>query len=80
MTGVKRGYSGLIKEILFLLHCSVADIFHRGGTILRTARSDEFLSQEGRKKPFQKFIKSEIEGLIVIGGDGPCKELCTWKN
>ncbi|MGI6712485.1 MAG: 6-phosphofructokinase [Bacillota bacterium] len=71
VTGVKRGYSGLIKgDFIPLTIGSVADIIHRGGTILRTARSDEFLSPEGRQKAFQNLLQSEIEGLIVIGGDG----------
>ncbi|HHX73333.1 MAG TPA: 6-phosphofructokinase [Firmicutes bacterium] len=69
--GIKRGYHGLIfgeYEKMYL--GSVADIIHRGGTILRTARSPEFLEPEGRQRALQVIRESGIEGLIVIGGDG----------
>jgi len=71
VVGVKRGYSGLIKgDFIPLGIGSVADIIHRGGTILRTARSEEFFQLEGRKKAYQNMVKNRIEGLVVIGGDG----------
>jgi len=69
--GVYRGYSGLINgEIKQLDVGSVGDIIHRGGTILYTARSEEFKTPEGQKKAVEQLHKHGIEGLIVIGGDG----------
>ncbi|NLL56991.1 MAG: ATP-dependent 6-phosphofructokinase, partial [Firmicutes bacterium] len=69
--GVRRGFAGLInREAAPMQLGSVADIIHRGGTILHTARSPEFLTPEGQEKAV-KFLKDEkIEGLIIIGGDG----------
>ncbi|MXQ54120.1 6-phosphofructokinase [Shimazuella alba] len=69
--GVKRGYTGLIQgDIIPLPLGSVGDIIHRGGTILYTARSDEFRTEEGQAKALAQLQKFEIDGLIVIGGDG----------
>lgn len=69
--GVRRGFAGLINKEIQPMHLgSVADIIHRGGTILHTARSPEFLTQEGQKKALEFLQEEEIEGLIIIGGDG----------
>ncbi|MDW7672929.1 MAG: 6-phosphofructokinase [Bacillota bacterium] len=69
--GVYRGYSGLIAgEFTKLNRGSVADIIQRGGTILRTARCERFRTLEGRQEAAQKLKEKEIEGLVVIGGDG----------
>ena len=69
--GIKRGYSGLInREIEFMKLGSVADIIHRGGTILRTARCPEFLTRDGQEKAFAFLREQKIDGLVVIGGDG----------
>jgi len=69
--GIKRGFAGLINGEIQPMHLgSVADIIHRGGTILHTARSPEFQTQEGQKKALEFLQEKEIEGLIVIGGDG----------
>lgn len=69
--GVKRGYAGLIKgDFVPLSIGSVADIIQRGGTILRTARSDEFLHLEGRQQAVDSMKEAGIEGLVAIGGDG----------
>lgn len=69
--GVERGYVGLIEDKMRKLdRRSVSDILQRGGTILKTARSDEFLTKEGRKKATENIKKRGIEGLIVIGGNG----------
>ncbi|QCX34477.1 6-phosphofructokinase [Caloramator sp. E03] len=69
--GIQRGYSGLLNgEIFELNRSSVADIIQRGGTILRTARCEEFKTPEGRKKAYNVLKVFGIEGLIVIGGDG----------
>ncbi len=69
--GVMRGYHGIINGEIINLHLgSVADIIHRGGTILHTARCEEFLQPEGRKKAVEQLEKANIDGLVVIGGDG----------
>jgi len=69
--GIYQGYDGLINgDIREMNIASVADIIHRGGTILRTARSDEFKTDEGRQKAFENLKEKGIEALVVIGGDG----------
>jgi 6-phosphofructokinase 1 len=69
--GVNRGYTGLINgRIERLDGRSVSDTIHRGGTILKTARCPEFVTAEGRAKAHQMLKAYEIEGLVVIGGDG----------
>lgn len=69
--GVKMGYNGLINGDIFKMELSsVADIIHRGGTILGTARSDEFMTDEGKQKALESLRKNGIEGVVVIGGDG----------
>lgn len=69
--GIKRGYHGLIHgEIFEMDRSSVADIIHRGGTILRTARCEEFRTEEGLKKATNILKVFGIEGMVVIGGDG----------
>lgn len=71
VVGIRRGYLGMIeKDIVPLGVGSVADIIHRGGTILHTARSDEFLTKEGRLKALHNIKELGIEGLVVIGGNG----------
>jgi len=72
--GVKNGYEGLIKgEFKKMDLGSVGDIIHRGGTVLRSARSDLFKSNEGQKLAIKSLRDIGIEGLIVIGGDGTLK-------
>lgn len=69
--GINRGYNGLINGELFEMNrYSVSDIIQRGGTILKTARSEEFRTPEGRKKAYNVLKVFGIEGLVVIGGDG----------
>lgn len=69
--GVKRGYDGLVQNEIFAMDAkSVANIIQRGGTVLKTARSDEFRTKEGRKKAYDNIKNLEIDGLVVIGGDG----------
>jgi 6-phosphofructokinase 1 len=71
VAGIKRGYSGLINgEIVTMDLGSVADIIHRGGTILYTARCEEFKTPEGQKRGLEMIRKHGIDGLVVIGGDG----------
>lgn len=69
--GIQRGYSGLLNgEIFEMNRHSVSDIIHRGGTILKTARCEEFKKEEVRKKAAQILKVFGIDGLVVIGGDG----------
>src|SRR6266536_2448284 len=69
--GIYRGYNGMIEDDIVQRNSrSVANIIQRGGTILKTARSKEFYSEEGRKKAFENLAKRGIDGLVVIGGDG----------
>ncbi len=69
--GILRGYEGLINnEIKELTSESVSSTIQRGGTILKTARSEEFMTVEGRKKAYDNMIASGIDALVVIGGNG----------
>jgi len=72
--GIIRGYAGLLKEeIVPLNHRSVSNIINKGGTILKTARSQEFATLRGKKKAVKILKKHKIDCLIVIGGDGSYK-------
>ena len=69
--GIKRGYEGLIDgDVERLYRRSVGDILQRGGTILKTARSEHFRTREGMEKAYKVLKELMIENLIVIGGDG----------
>lgn len=69
--GIESGYKGLIEDNIKLMqHSDVSNIISRGGTILHTARSKEFMTDEGKQKAAENLRKRNIEGLIVIGGDG----------
>lgn len=69
--GIYRGYEGLINdEIRELTTEDVSNIIQRGGTILKTARSKDFETPEGRKKAYEVMQKEKIHTLFVIGGDG----------
>lgn len=69
--GVKRGYDGLVSGDMYAMDVkSVANIIQRGGTILKTARSDEFRTIEGRQKAYEHIKEHQIDALVVIGGDG----------
>ncbi|MDI3533857.1 MAG: 6-phosphofructokinase 1 [Thermosediminibacterales bacterium] len=69
--GIIRGFNGLISgDIKTMDIGSVADIIHRGGTILLTARSEKFKTEEGQKKAVENIKKHKIDGLVIIGGDG----------
>ncbi len=69
--GIKRGYAGLLQEEISEMDAhSVSDIISRGGTILQTARCYEFVEPEYQKKAAEICRKHEIDGLVVIGGDG----------
>ena len=69
--GVQRGYDGLIEnEFIEFKSDSVANILQRGGTILKSMRSEGFRSLDGRKKAYENIKYAGMEGLVVIGGDG----------
>jgi 6-phosphofructokinase 1 len=69
--GIRRGYSGLVNGDIHEMNVtSVGEILHRGGTILNTARSEFFNTEEGLKKAVSMINIFGIEGLVVIGGDG----------
>lgn len=72
--GIKKGYNGLLNgEIEEMNLSSVADIIHRGGTMLRSARCDEFRTEEGLNKALNVIRVFGIDGLIILGGDGTFK-------
>ena len=69
--GIVRGFSGLIENNTKVLNTrSVRGIINRGGTFLYSARCEEFKTKEGRKLAYNNLKNSDIDGLIVIGGDG----------
>ncbi len=69
--GIYRGYQGLIEDqIVEFQTQNVSNIIQQGGTILKTARSMEFKTPEGRKKAYENLKRHDIDALVVIGGDG----------
>ena len=69
--GVKRGYQGMIEgDFIDLPSHAVANIIQRGGTMLKTARSQDFMTKEGRQKAFENLKEANVDGVIAIGGDG----------
>lgn len=69
--GVHYGFEGLIEGRFEQMNVSsVSDILHKGGTILKTARSERFLTEEGRKKAYDMMKTFGIDGMVIIGGDG----------
>ena len=69
--GIRRGWQGLISgDILEMDNASVSRIINRGGTILYSARCDEFRTHEGQKKAYATCKLIGLDGLVAIGGDG----------
>ncbi|WP_396169829.1 6-phosphofructokinase [Flavobacterium sp.] len=69
--GIYRGYQGMIEgDFKEMGPRSVNNIINKGGTILKSARSKEFMTTEGRKKAFDSLTKAGIDAFVVIGGDG----------
>ncbi|MFM8449320.1 MAG: 6-phosphofructokinase [Haliscomenobacter sp.] len=69
--GVMRGYEGMIDgDFRLLERQDVANIIHRGGTILKTARSERFMTPEGRKLAFESLTAFDIDACVAIGGNG----------
>ncbi len=71
VVGVLRGYEGMMNGHFVPLNGqSVSNMIQKGGTILKSARSDEFRTKEGRAKAAEQLLKNGIEGLVAIGGNG----------
>ncbi|HEY4324486.1 MAG TPA: 6-phosphofructokinase [Mucilaginibacter sp.] len=71
VTGIRRGYEGMIKGDMFAMdRKSVSNIIQRGGTILKTARSEQFKTAEGRALAYEQLKKNNVDALVAIGGDG----------
>ena len=71
VVGIRHGYHGMIHDHFVNLKAhSVSDILAKGGTILKTARSKEFMEPEGRKQAYDNLKKAGIDAVVVIGGDG----------
>jgi len=71
VVGIRRGYQGMIEgDFIPLKSNDVSGILQLGGTVLKTARSKEFRTPEGREKAYQQLKKAEIDAVVVIGGDG----------
>ena len=69
--GIYRGYQGMIEgDFKEMGARTVHNIINKGGTILKSARSKEFMTVEGRVKAHDQLVKAGIDGLVVIGGDG----------
>ncbi len=69
--GIRRGYQGMIEGDIYRMQTTdVSNIIQRGGTILKTARSKEFMTDAGMKKAYEQVQKHGIEALVLIGGDG----------
>ena len=69
--GVYRGYQGMIENDFAPLDArSVRNLVNRGGTFLKSARSKEFRTPEGRKKAYENLVAAGADALVVIGGDG----------
>jgi 6-phosphofructokinase 1 len=76
IVGIERGFAGLLEGAAAhkeLGMRSVSDIIHRGGTILKTARSDEFKTKQGQARAYKTLTELRLNALVVIGGDGSFK-------
>jgi len=69
--GIRRGYQGMIEGDIYRMQTTdVSNIIQRGGTILKTARSKDFMTTEGMEHAYRQIREHNIEGLVLIGGDG----------
>ena len=72
--GIRRGFEGLLEgDVIPLTSRSVGGIIHRGGTVLRTARSERFKKPEGQVEALDRLRELDLDGLILIGGEGTFK-------
>lgn len=78
VVGVRRGFEGLISgDLVVMTSRSVGDILHRGGTILKSARSEEFKTEEGRARALRQIEMNGVDAVIGIGGDGTYRGLAS---
>ena len=78
VVGIRRGFQGMIEgDFKALKSSDVSGILQLGGTMLKTARSAEFKTPEGREKAYKQLVKAGIDALVVIGGDGSFTGLLT---
>jgi len=69
--GIRRGYEGMLDKDFYEMNSrSVSNIIQRGGTILKSARSERFMTVEGRKQAHENLVAAGIDGFVAIGGDG----------
>jgi 6-phosphofructokinase 1 len=69
--GIYRGYQGLVEgDFIEMGPRSVANIIHKGGTVLKSSRSQDFMTAEGRKKAYGHLLRAGVDSLVTIGGDG----------
>jgi len=82
VVGIRRGYAGMLRgEFQEMDHASVSNIIQLGGTIIKTARSQEFFEPEERAKAAHLVKDAGIEGLVAIGGDGTFRGAqCLWEE
>ncbi|MDB5158753.1 MAG: 6-phosphofructokinase [Mucilaginibacter sp.] len=74
VAGIRRGFEGMINgDIIPMGTKSVSNIIQRGGTILKTGRSEQFRTPEGRKLAYEQLKKNDIDGLVALGGNGTFK-------
>ena len=79
--GIVKGYSGMIDGNFIEMGAhSVSNIIHRGGTILKTARCREFMTEEGMNKAYQQLKRQKIDAVVVIGGDGTFRGANAFSN
>lgn len=71
VVGIRRGYQGMIEGDFQAMDArSVSNIIQRGGTILKSSRSQEFRTPEGRRRAYHRLMEAGVEGIVAIGGDG----------
>ena len=80
--GIERGYSGMVENQMRRLEArDMANIIQRGGTVLKTGRSTEFMKPEFRKKAAENLLAQQIDGLVCIGGDGSFRgAMALWRE
>src|ERR1044072_7747941 len=77
--GIRRGYQGMIEGDIYQMQTTdVSNIIQRGGTILKTARSKEFMTDAGMQKAYEQLQKHSIDALVLVGGDGTFRGACSF--